>query len=63
MNANIGGLSAMVAYAGGAPTLVAGVLQVNVQVPSGIASSGSVPVLLTVGGQIGPPVTIAVASQ
>ncbi|HZL56954.1 MAG TPA: hypothetical protein VFC21_07725 [Bryobacteraceae bacterium] len=63
VNANIGGLSAMVAYAGGAPTLVAGVLQVNVQVPSGIASSGSVPVLLTVGGQIGPPVTIAVASQ
>jgi uncharacterized protein (TIGR03437 family) len=48
----IGGVSAEVRYAGGAPGQIAGVMQVNVVVPAGLA--GTVPVVLTVG---------AVASQ
>jgi uncharacterized protein (TIGR03437 family) len=45
----IDGKDAQVFYAGAAPLLVAGILQVNVQLPDGI-SSGSVPVVLRVGG-------------
>lgn len=59
----IGDLGGVVQYAGAAPSLVAGVMQVNVQVPTGIAASAAVPVVLTVGGVVSPAVTIAVASQ
>lgn len=45
----IGGVSANVQYAGAAPTLVSGVIQVNVQIPA-FLSSGDLPVVLTVGG-------------
>jgi len=51
VTATIGGINAYVQYAGGVPGLVAGVLQVNVLVPQGVASGGSIPVVLTVGGQ------------
>ena len=44
----IGGLAAEVRYAGGAPGQIAGVMQLNVVVPGGLA--GAVPVVLTVGG-------------
>jgi uncharacterized protein (TIGR03437 family) len=44
----IGGVSAEVRYAGGAPGQIAGLMQVNVVVPGGLA--GAVPVVLTVGG-------------
>jgi uncharacterized protein (TIGR03437 family) len=44
----LGGVAAEVRYAGGAPGLIAGVMQVNVVVPDGLA--GAVPVVLTVGG-------------
>ena len=44
----IGGLPATVLYAGGAPGLVAGVMQVNVRIPAGVAS-GSAGVTITVG--------------
>jgi uncharacterized protein (TIGR03437 family) len=44
----LGGVAAEVRYAGGAPGLIAGVMQVNVVVPGGLA--GAVPVVLTVGG-------------
>jgi uncharacterized protein (TIGR03437 family) len=47
----IGGINAQVIYAGGVPGLVAGVLQVNVQLPSGIATGNAVPFVLTVGGK------------
>ncbi|HKD09961.1 MAG TPA: IPT/TIG domain-containing protein [Bryobacteraceae bacterium] len=63
VNVTIGGLPAAVAYAGAAPTLVAGVMQVNVQIPSGVPSSNSVPVVVNVGGVASPAVTIAVANQ
>ncbi len=46
----IGGLEAQVTYAGAAPTLVAGVLQVNAVVPDGVTPSNAVPVVVTVGG-------------
>ena len=56
----IDGKDAVVLYAGGAPGLVAGAMQVNVQIPAGTAS-GEVPVLLTVGDKASPNgVTIAV---
>ena len=44
----IGGVAAEVRFAGGAAGQIAGVLQVNVVVPAGLA--GAVPVVLTVGG-------------
>jgi uncharacterized protein (TIGR03437 family) len=48
VSARIGGRSAVVLYAGGAPGSVAGVLQVNVQIPDGTLS-GTVPVTLKIG--------------
>jgi uncharacterized protein (TIGR03437 family) len=44
----IGGLPANILYAGAAPGLVAGALQVNAQIPPG-AASGALPVVLTIG--------------
>ena len=46
----IGGQPAIVQYAGAAPGLVAGVLQVNAVIPSGIVPGNTVPVTMTVGG-------------
>lgn len=57
----IGGQKANVIYAGGAPSEVAGVLQLNVQVPSTVAAKDAVPVLLQVGDyEAATAVTIAV---
>jgi uncharacterized protein (TIGR03437 family) len=56
----VGGLEARVLYAGPAPGLVHGLLQVNVEVPEGVAP-GTVPVVLKVGSaRSAPGVTIAV---
>jgi uncharacterized protein (TIGR03437 family) len=49
VSVTIGGQPAPVTYAGTAPGEVAGFLQVNAQIPTGL-SSGSVPVVLTIGG-------------
>ena len=58
---NIGGLDAEVLYAGAAPGMVVGLLQVNVRVPPAVASGNAVPVLLTVGAASSPAgVTMAV---
>jgi uncharacterized protein (TIGR03437 family) len=57
----IGGRPLIPAYAGGAPGQVAGVMQINVAIPSGIQSGSAVPVVVQVGNassQAG--VTIAV---
>jgi uncharacterized protein (TIGR03437 family) len=57
----IGGQNAPLQYAGGAPGEVAGLMQVNVQIPNGIAPGTSVPVVLQVGNTISQSgVTIAV---
>ncbi len=49
VSVRIGGIEAAVQYAGGAPTLVAGVLQVNAVVPNGV-TPGNVPVVIVIGG-------------
>ncbi len=45
----IGGQQAEVLYAGSAPGLVSGVLQVNARVPAGVAAGSTVAVVVTVG--------------
>jgi len=60
VSATIGGQAADVLYAGSAPGLVAGVLQVNVSVPIFISSGSGVPIVLTVGKASSQPgVTLA----
>ncbi len=57
----IGGQSALVTYAGAAPTQIAGLMQINAQIPAGIPVGNAVPVTVQVGttaAQTG--VTIAV---
>jgi len=59
----IGGQTANVNFAGGAPGAVAGVIQVNAQIPSGIAVGAAVPVVVQVGTSNSQPgVTIAVGN-
>jgi uncharacterized protein (TIGR03437 family) len=48
VSVTIGGQIAHVMYAGGAPGEVAGVMQVNVQVPDGLAA-GDLPVVIQIG--------------
>ena len=61
VTATVGGQDAPVKYAGGAPGLVAGLMQVNIQIPSGIQTGNAVPVVLRVGDAFSPGgVTIAV---
>jgi len=49
VSATVGGLSAVVQFASGAPGQVAGLTQVTVQIPSGVPPGGYVPVVLQVG--------------
>jgi uncharacterized protein (TIGR03437 family) len=51
---SIGGADAEVLYAGSAPGLVAGVLQINARVPNNVAAGAAVPVVLTVGDHSSP---------
>jgi uncharacterized protein (TIGR03437 family) len=63
VTATVAGKAANVNYAGGAPGLVAGVIQVNVQIPSGVSAGGAVPLVLTVGtSNTQSGVTIAVTN-
>jgi uncharacterized protein (TIGR03437 family) len=55
----IGDQPAQVFFSGLAPEF-AGLYQVNVIVPSGIAPGANVPVILTVAGVSSPPVTVAI---
>jgi uncharacterized protein (TIGR03437 family) len=55
----VGGQPAQVLYAGAAPDLVNGVVQINVQLPAGITGA-AVPVLATVGQYISQSVTVAI---
>jgi uncharacterized protein (TIGR03437 family) len=50
----LNGSSVPVAYAGSAPGLVAGVIQVNFQIPSGFPPSSSAEVQLSIGGVVSP---------
>ncbi len=51
ITATVGGLPAQVQYAGGAPGLVAGALQANVQIPAGVTSGSNAPIVINIGGQ------------
>jgi uncharacterized protein (TIGR03437 family) len=51
VTATIGGVSAPVQYAGGAPGEVAGAMQVNLQIPQGLSASSAIPIVIRVGGQ------------
>ena len=63
VSVTIGGISAHVDYAGGAPTLIAGVMQVNATIPAGVFGS-SVPVVVKVGdAQSQANTTIAIAAN
>jgi uncharacterized protein (TIGR03437 family) len=57
----IGGKDAKVLYAGGAPGLTNALLQVNVQIPAGLAP-GPQPIVLKVGAA-SSPATVTVAVQ
>ncbi len=60
VTATVGGQPATVSFAGEAPGLVSGVLQVNVQVPDN-APSGDLPLVISVGGISSQPgVTVSV---
>jgi uncharacterized protein (TIGR03437 family) len=61
VSARIGGQPATVQYAGVAPTLIVGVLQVNLLVPANAVPGDALPVDITIGGVTSQPgVTIAV---
>jgi trimeric autotransporter adhesin len=61
VSVTIGGAQAQVLYAGGAPGLVDGLIQINAVVPQGIASGPSVPLVVQIGdSQSQPGITMAV---
>jgi uncharacterized protein (TIGR03437 family) len=61
VTATIGGVPATVSYAGAAPTLVTGVLQINIVIPDNAPIGDSVLLVINVGGvQSQPGVTLAV---
>jgi len=65
VSVTMGSIGAYVAYAGGAPGEVAGVMQVNAQLPAGVTGP-AVPVLLIVGSatsQIGATIAVQGASS
>jgi uncharacterized protein (TIGR03437 family) len=61
VSVTIGGLPCQLNYAGAAPGLVSGVLQVNAQVPAGVTPGPAVPVQVSIGSTNSPPaITLAV---
>jgi uncharacterized protein (TIGR03437 family) len=58
---SIGGVAAAVSYSGAAPSQIAGLTQINAQVPAGATPGTKVPVVVTIGTwQSQPGVTMAV---
>jgi len=51
---SIGGVDAQNLWAGAAPGMVAGVFQINVQIPDGASAGSAVPVRVTIGGTTSP---------
>lgn len=61
VTATIAGIPADVTYAGAAPGLIAGVVQINVRIPQGATSSPAAPVSVSVGSvQIPAGVTVSI---
>ena len=58
----IGGVTATVRYAGGAPGVVSGVAQINVEIPADTQPGDKVTITVDIGGQSSPTtVTISVS--
>jgi len=49
VSVTIGGIDARVTYAGGVPGAVAGLTQINAEVPAGVTPGPAVPVMLKIG--------------
>ena len=63
VHAMVGGQPAAVQYAGGAPGVVEGVVQVNLQIPAASQTGAAVPLLLQVGDSTSQPgITLAIQS-
>jgi uncharacterized protein (TIGR03437 family) len=62
ISVTIGGQPAQIQYAGEAPTLVSGVIQINAVVPNSVAS-GNQPVVVTIGTNTNNTQSITVAVQ
>ncbi len=61
VSVRIGGLPAVVHYAGAAPQFVAGLMQINAQIPDGVQLGPKVPIHLVIGTQVSPAgVTVAI---
>jgi uncharacterized protein (TIGR03437 family) len=61
VTAMIGGVTATVVYAGAAPAQIAGLTQINIQVPDGLPSDPNTAISLTVGGATTPSgVTVSI---
>jgi len=60
VSATVGGIPAQVYYAGVAPGLVQGVMQINVQIPDGVTPAPAIPVIVTVGNASSTAITVAV---
>jgi uncharacterized protein (TIGR03437 family) len=61
VSVSIGGLAATVSYQGAAPGLVAGVMQINVQVPANVSQGAAVPLTIGAGAIAGlNTVTLAI---
>jgi uncharacterized protein (TIGR03437 family) len=57
----IGGQPAKVTYAGAAPDAIAGLMQINAQVPAGVQPGAQIPLVVRIGGAASQPgVTMAV---
>jgi trimeric autotransporter adhesin len=65
VSVTVGGIPVTVSYKGGAPTEVAGLMQINIQIPPGVQPGGYVPIVLTVGNTstVAGAVWIAVADN
>ena len=59
MTATIGGVPAIVKFAGPAPGFV-GLGQVNILVPSGVPTGDAVPLILEINGQKSKPAPVAI---
>ena len=58
---SVGGVLGDVTYAGAAPGFVAGLMQINVRIPSDVANGPAVPVTLNIGDASSPQlITISV---
>jgi uncharacterized protein (TIGR03437 family) len=62
VSVSMGGLPCQLNFEGAAPGLVSGVLQINAQVPAGVAPGPAVPIQLSI-GSANSPLTVTVAVQ